>query len=168
MKSTRSPTKFDQNSRDITSIPGHVIEKDSSRGTKQGPSQRQKMCYQAKQMVREARQGKHGRRPTILSRWYAQESYINSLYAIGWREHHMMLYYITRRHFGSRTISVQVNIVEVSDHVFHKFSFEDAMHTTLPSLSSNVRSPYGSGSDLEENGQPLRHDGGKINEIYLQ
>ena len=29
---------------------------------------------------------------TILSRWYASEPYRNSLYAIGWREKHIMLY----------------------------------------------------------------------------
>ena len=28
----------------------------------------------------------HGRHPSILSRWYASESYRNSLYAIGWKE----------------------------------------------------------------------------------
>ena len=100
----------------------------------------------------------------------------------------------------SRALSVQVNIVAVSDHVFHRFAsdlliqvsatqlskflcfsfvlmatdrtFEDAVHTTLPGspaqLSSNVASPYGSTPDLEKTGQPPRHDGGKINEIYLQ
>ena len=26
-----------------------------------------------------------------------------------------------RSHFGSRTVSVQMNIVAVSDHVFHRF-----------------------------------------------
>ena len=36
MQSTRSPTEFDQNNRDVTSIPGHVIEKNSSRGAKCG------------------------------------------------------------------------------------------------------------------------------------
>ena len=85
MKSTRSPTEFDKNNRDVTSILGYVIKKNSSRGAKRGPSERQKMCHQAKQMLKKARQGKHRRHPTILSRWYAQES-------IGWREHHIMLY----------------------------------------------------------------------------
>ena len=44
MKSTRSPTEFDQNNRDVTSIPGYVIKKKSSRGAKHGPSERQKQC----------------------------------------------------------------------------------------------------------------------------
>ena len=92
MKSTRSPTEFDQDNRDVTSIPGYVIKKNSSRGAKHGPSERQKMYYQAKEMLEKAHQGKHGRHPTILSRWYADESYRTSLSAIGWREHHMMLY----------------------------------------------------------------------------
>ena len=73
MKSSRSPTEFDQNNRDVTSIPGYVIKKNSSRGAKHGPSERQKMYCQAKQMLKKARQKKHGRHPTILSRWYASE-----------------------------------------------------------------------------------------------
>ena len=92
MKSSQSPTEFDQNIRDVTTIPGYVIEKNSSRGAKHGPSERQRMCYQAKPMLKKARQQKHGRHPTILSRWYASESYRDSLYAIGWREQHIMLY----------------------------------------------------------------------------
>ena len=43
-------------------------------------------------MLKKARQRKHGRHPTIISRWYASESYRNSLYTIGWREKHIMLY----------------------------------------------------------------------------
>ena len=92
IKSTRSPTEFDQNSRDVTSIPGYVSKKNSSRGVKHGPSERQKMYYQARQMLKKARQEKHGRHPTILSRWFAEEDYRKSLSARGWKEHHMMLY----------------------------------------------------------------------------
>ena len=69
MKSSQSPTEFDQNNRDVTSIPGNVIEKNSSREAKHGPSERQTMYYQAKQMLKKARQQKHGLHPTILSRW---------------------------------------------------------------------------------------------------
>ena len=58
MESTRSPTEFDQNNRDVTSILGYVIKKNSSRGAKHGPSERQKMYYQAKQMLEKACQGK--------------------------------------------------------------------------------------------------------------
>ena len=43
-------------------------------------------------MLKKARQGKHGRHPTILSRWYGDEEYRKSLSAIGWKEHHIMLY----------------------------------------------------------------------------
>ena len=71
VKSTRSPTEFDQNNRDVTSIPGYVIKENSSHEVKHGPSERQKMHYQARPMLEKARQGKHGRHPTILSRWYA-------------------------------------------------------------------------------------------------
>ena len=78
MKSTRSSTEFDQNSRDVTSFLGYVIKKNSSRGVKHGPSERHKMYHQARQMLKKARQGKHGRHPTILSRWYADEEYRKS------------------------------------------------------------------------------------------
>ena len=77
MKSTRSPTEFDQNNSDVSSILGYVIKKNSSRGVKHGPSERQKMYHQARQMLEKERQGKHGRHPTILSQWYASESYRN-------------------------------------------------------------------------------------------
>ena len=92
MKSLQSPTKFDQNNRDVTSIPGYLIQKNSSRGAKHGPSERQRMCYWAKQMLKKARQQKHGRHPTILSPWYASQTYRDSLCAIGWREKHIKLY----------------------------------------------------------------------------
>ena len=92
MKSSQGPTEFEQNNRDVTSIPGFLIKKNSSRGARHGPSERQRMYYQAKQMLKKARQQKHGRHPTIRSRWYASEAHRNSLYAIGWREKHVMLY----------------------------------------------------------------------------
>ena len=50
------------------------------------------MHHQARQMLKKARQEKHGRHPTILSRWYADEDYRKSLSAIGRKEHHIMLY----------------------------------------------------------------------------
>ena len=52
MKSSRNPTEFDQNICDVTSIPGFVIKKNSSRGAEHGPSERQRMYYQAKQMLK--------------------------------------------------------------------------------------------------------------------
>ena len=54
MKSSRSPAEFDQNNRDVASIPGHVIKKNSGRRAKHGPSERQKMYYQAKQMFKKS------------------------------------------------------------------------------------------------------------------
>ena len=58
--------EFDQNNRDATSIPGYVTKKNSSRRAKHGPSERQKMYYQAKQMLKKARQQKHRRHPTMV------------------------------------------------------------------------------------------------------
>ena len=82
-KSSQRPKEFEKNNRDVSSIPCYVIKKNSSRGAKHGPSERQRMYFQAKQMLKKARQGKHGRHPTILSRWYASESYRHSLNAGG-------------------------------------------------------------------------------------
>ena len=39
LQSTRSSTEFDQNNRDVTSIPGYVIKKNRSRGAKHGASE---------------------------------------------------------------------------------------------------------------------------------
>ena len=91
MKSSQSPTEFEQNNHEVTSILGCVIKKNSSRGAKHGPFERQRMYYQAKQMLKTAREKKHGRHPTILARWYASESY-RTLSTIGWKEKHIMLY----------------------------------------------------------------------------
>ena len=64
MKSSQSSTGFEQNNCDVTRIPGYVIKKNSSRGAKHGSSERQIMYYQAKHMLKKARQKKHGRHPT--------------------------------------------------------------------------------------------------------
>ena len=90
MKSSRSSTNFQQNNNDVTSIPGYFIKKNSSRGAKHGPSERQRIYYQAKQMLKKARQKKHGSHPTILARWYASETYRTSLSPIEWKEKDIM------------------------------------------------------------------------------
>ena len=92
MKSSQRPTELEQNNYDDTSVPCYVIKKNSSCGAKHGPSERQRMYYQARQMLKKARQGKHGSHPTILSRWYASETYRTSLSLTGWREKRIMLY----------------------------------------------------------------------------
>ena len=91
MESARSPTEFDQNNRDVTSILGYVIKKNRKRGVQHGASVRQKMYFQAKQILKKARQGKHGGHPSILLRWYDDERYRKALSDIGWREHHIVL-----------------------------------------------------------------------------
>ena len=92
LTSTRSPTECDQNNRDVTSIHGCVINKNRKRGVQHGASERQKMYFQAKQMLKNERQAKHGSHSTIHSRWYADADCRKSLSDIGWREHHIMLY----------------------------------------------------------------------------
>ena len=77
---------FQQNKYDVTSIPGYVIKKNSSRGVNHGPSERQRMYHHAKQKPKKARQRNHGRHQTITARWYADKDYRDSLSAIGWKE----------------------------------------------------------------------------------
>ena len=47
----------------------------------------------------------------------------------------MMQVVEVRSHFGSRAISVQVNIVAVSDHVFHRFPFDLLIQLSATQLS---------------------------------
>ena len=79
LKYSRSPTTLQKIHCDFTSIPGFANKKNSTRGPKHGQSERQIMFCKAKEMLKKARQSKHGSHPTILSRWYAQEEYRNSL-----------------------------------------------------------------------------------------
>ena len=87
LKYKRSPTTTHKANCDCTSIPGFVIKKNSFRGLKHGASERQVMFSKAKEMLKKARQGKHGNRPTMFSRWYEQEGYTESLFrAPFWRK----------------------------------------------------------------------------------
>ena len=61
---------------DCNSFDGNIIRKNSSRGPKHGPSERQWMFFKAQDMLRKAK--KKGF-PTILARWQEQESYRSSL-----------------------------------------------------------------------------------------
>ena len=74
LKYSRSPATLQKTNCDFTSIPGFVNKKNSSQGPKHGVSEGQVMFYRAKQMLKQARQTKHGSHPTMLSRWYEQEN----------------------------------------------------------------------------------------------
>ena len=54
--------------------------------------QKDKECTIRRQMLKRARQKKHRSHPTILARWYASETYRDSLSEIGWREKLLKLY----------------------------------------------------------------------------
>ena len=88
LKDKRGPTTTLKANCDYSSIPGFVIKKNSSRGPNRGASERQVMFFNAKEMLKKARQSKRGGHPTILARWYAQEGYRRSLteHNIGERE----------------------------------------------------------------------------------
>ena len=78
LKYSRSPATFQKTNCDFTSFLGFVIKNNASRGPKHVVSERQVMFYMAKQMLKKARQQKHGSHPTILARWCAQEKYRDS------------------------------------------------------------------------------------------
>ena len=61
-------------------------------GPKHGVSERHVMFYKAKQMLKKARQRKHGSHTTILSRWYEQEDYRKSLAEHNIGEKEVMLF----------------------------------------------------------------------------
>ena len=88
LKTSRSPTTFQQDNYDFNSIPVYIIEKNSSRGPKHGQSERQMMFFKAKDMPRKAKKN----HPTLLSRWKAQQSYRSSLEEHGIGEKEIMLY----------------------------------------------------------------------------
>ena len=64
-KSSQRPKEFKQNNFAVSSIHGYVIKKNSSRGAKHGPSERQRMYYKAKKMLQKARQEEHGSHSSI-------------------------------------------------------------------------------------------------------
>ena len=66
---------------DALSIPGYVIKKNPNHGARHGPSVRQHMYFEARDMLRKAKKKKC---TTILERWDTDELYQNSLTAIGW------------------------------------------------------------------------------------
>ena len=68
-----------KDNNDFNSIPGYIIKKNSSRGPKHGQSERQIMFFEAKDMLRKAKNKKKGNHPTSLSRWKADEEYLKSL-----------------------------------------------------------------------------------------
>ena len=92
MKYKRSPATFPKDNYDLNSIPGYIIKKNSSRGPKHGQSERQIMFFNAKDMLRKAKNKKNGHHPTILSRWKTDEEYRKSLGFIGIGEKEIMFY----------------------------------------------------------------------------
>ena len=92
LKSSQRPKELEKNNYDVTSIPGYVINKNSSHRAKHGPSERQRMYYKAKEMLQKARQEKHGSYSSILARWNNDYESRNSLSLIGWTEQDIMLF----------------------------------------------------------------------------
>ena len=92
MKYKGGPAATQKASCDFTSIPGFVMKKNSSRQAKHGVCERQIMFFMAKEMLKKARQPKHGSHPTILARWYAQERYRDSLATHNTGEKEIMLF----------------------------------------------------------------------------
>ena len=104
LKSSKRPTEFEQNNYDVTLIRCYVIKENSSRGAKHGPSERQRMYYQAKQMLKKARQKKHESHPTILARLYASETHRTLLSLIGWEEKDIKKEELSNHSINDRTL----------------------------------------------------------------
>ena len=92
LKSSQRPKEFEKNICDVSSIPGNVIKKNSSRGAKHGPSERQRMHHKAKEVLLKARQEKHESHSSMLARWNDDCKYGTSLSLIGWTEQDLMLF----------------------------------------------------------------------------
>ena len=87
LKTSRSPTTFQKDNDDFNSIPGYIIQKNSSRGPKRGQPEKI-MFFKAKDTQRKTKKKKNGNHPILLSRWKAKESYRTSLakHSIGEKE----------------------------------------------------------------------------------
>ena len=92
LKYERSPTTTQTANYDFSSIHGFVINNNSSRRPKHSQSEPQIMFFRAKEMLKKARQEKHGSHPTILSMWQEQEGYRRSLAEHNIGEKEIMLY----------------------------------------------------------------------------
>ena len=62
--SSQRPKEFEKNNHDVSSIPGYVIRKNSSRGAKHGPSERQRMYCKSEEMLQKG-QSRKARKPFI-------------------------------------------------------------------------------------------------------
>ena len=69
LRISRSEKEVDKSNKDVVSIPGYAIKKNDKRGARHGPSERQRMCYKAREMLHKAGQKKHGEHSSILARW---------------------------------------------------------------------------------------------------
>ena len=69
-----------------------LSKKNSTGGAKHGPSERQRMYCEAKEMLQKARQPKHGGHKSILERWHKDAQYRKSLSEIEWTEEQIVEY----------------------------------------------------------------------------
>ena len=92
LRISRSEKEVDKSNNDVVSIPAYVIKKKNKRGAKHGPSERQRMYYNFKNMLHKAGQKKHGGHSSILARWHSDHKYRDSLTRIGWTEQDIMLF----------------------------------------------------------------------------
>ena len=93
-KSSQRTKELDKNNYDVSSIPGYVIKKNSSRGAKYGSSEQQRMYYKAKEMLLKDLQEKKGTDAIhpYFARWNNDYKYRKSSSDIGWTEEHIMLH----------------------------------------------------------------------------
>ena len=75
MQPTEKSRQFNKDRFDTLSIPGYVLKKNQSRGPRHGPSLRQTVYHEARDMLRKAKNVKKGQCQTFLERWYRDEKY---------------------------------------------------------------------------------------------
>ena len=92
MKSSQRPTEFEQNNYDITSIPGHGIKKNNSRGAKHGPPGRQRMYYQTKTDAQKGTTEKARKQPNNNYTMVRERNVQDFVASDRWKEKSIMLY----------------------------------------------------------------------------
>ena len=92
MTSSRSPTEFDQNNRDVTSILGYVIKKKQQSWSQARTFWTTKDVLPGEADADKGTSEKGRTPPNDTFTMVRDEEYRKSLSAIWWEEHHVMLY----------------------------------------------------------------------------
>ena len=79
LRISRNEKEVDKSDDDAVSILGCVIKKNDKRRARHGPSERQRTCNKAREMLHKAGQKKHEQHSSVLARWLSNNRYRKSL-----------------------------------------------------------------------------------------